>query len=332
MSTDATAAGEYRPRREPRHETRELRGLAHHLTRWGPPDAPPILLLHGWMDTGDTFQFLVDCLPGSLAFVAPDWRGFGRSAWEPHGYWFPSYLADLDAMLDAFSPNAPAIIVGHSMGANVASLYAGVRPERVARLVNIEGFGLPRTSPERAPDRYREWLDQLKAPPGFAGYATIRQLAGFLARRNPRLTPERAEFIARSWTHDGGDGQRIIGSDPRHKLLNPVLYRREEAEACWSRIAAPMLLLLAEHSEFLGRLGADGDAAALRARFPGARVAQVAGVGHMMHHERPEEVARLIEEFLHSTAGGTDAGQGGVGGGASTGGTIAGAAGASRDP
>lgn len=204
-------------------------------------------------------------------------------------------------MVDRFSPRAPATIVGHSMGANVASLFAGVRPERVARLVNIEGFGLPRTAPERAPDRYREWLDQLKAPPGFAGYAATGQLAGFLAKRNPRLTPERAAFIARSWTRDGGDGQRLISSDPRHKLVNPVLYRREEAQACWSRITAPMLMLLAEHSEFLGRLGADGDVAALRTRFPGARVEIVGGVGHMMHHERPEEVARLIETFLQTT-------------------------------
>jgi len=294
-----TIAAVYAPRREPRHESIELRGLDHHLTRWGEGDAP-IVLLHGWMDAGDTFQFLVDCMRDAHAFVAPDWRGFGRSAWEPHGYWFPNYLADLEALLDALAPRAPVTIIGHSMGANVASLYAGVRPERVAKLVNIEGFGLPRTNPERAPERYREWLDQLKAPPGFAAYATSEQLAGFLARRNPRLTPERAEFIARSWSGRGANGQWQIRSDPRHKLVNPVLYRREEAEACWSRVAAPVLMLLAEHSEFLGRLGEDGEIERLRTRFPNVRVEIVGGVGHMMHHEQPAEVARRIESFLQA--------------------------------
>jgi pimeloyl-ACP methyl ester carboxylesterase len=288
----------YTPRRVPRHETLVLRDLEHHLTRWGPPDAAPILLLHGFMDTGDTFQFLVDCMREERAFVAPDWRGFGRSAREPHGYWFPNYLADLDVLLDLLSPDAPATIVGHSMGANVASLYAGVRPERIAKLVNIEGFGLPRTRPEQAPARYREWLDQLKTPPGFASYASSEQLAGFLVRRNPRLTPERAEFIARSWTERDAEGKWNVRSDPRHKLINPVLYRREDAEACWQRISAPVLMLLGAHSEFLGRLGADGGVENLRARFPDVRVEMVSDAGHMMHHERPEEVARLIEAFV----------------------------------
>lgn len=288
----------YTPRRAPRHETIVVRDLEHHLTRWGPPHDRPIVLLHGWMDTGDTFQFLVDCMQGERAFVAPDWRGFGRSAWEPHGYWFPNYIADLDALLDVFTPDAPATIVGHSMGANIASLYAGVRPERVAKLVNIEGFGLMRTQPEQAAERYREWLDQLKSPPGFAGYASSEQLAGFLARRNPRLAPDRAQFIARSWTERSANGEWNIRSDPRHKVVNPVLYRREEAEACWSRITAPVLMLLAAHSEFLGRLGEDGAVDRLRTRFPEVRIEIVGDAGHMMHHERPEEVARLIESFL----------------------------------
>ncbi|NJM93060.1 MAG: alpha/beta hydrolase [Rhodospirillaceae bacterium] len=252
------------------------------------------------MDTGDTFQFLVDSMADTHSFIAPDWRGFGRSAWEAHGYWFANYLADLDAFLDIISPQEPVSIIGHSMGGNVASLYAGVRPERVARLVNVEGFGLPRSDPQRAPERYREWLEQLKNPPGFAGYATAAQLAGFLMRRNPRLTAERADFIAHSWTRANASGQRAIRSDPRHKLVNPVIYRREEAEACWSRITAPVLMLLAEHSEFLGRLGADGSLDRLGAVFRTAQVQVVPGVGHMMHHEQPAEVARRIEDFFAS--------------------------------
>lgn len=288
----------YQPLRPPRHEIVILRGLRHHLTRWGPASDSPTLLLHGWMDTGDTFQFVVDELPAQRAFVALDWRGFGRSQWEANGYWFPNYLADLDALLDIVSPSRPAQIVGHSMGGNVACLYAGVRSEHVRRLVNIEGCGLPRTSAEKAPERYREWLDQLRSAPAFADYASHDQLAEFLSGRNPRLPPERAAFIARRWAQESAPDRVRISSDPRHKLVNPVLYRREEAEACWRRITAPVLLLLAASSELRPRLGADGSEECFRALIANLRIETLAECGHMMHHERPEAVARLLETFL----------------------------------
>src|SRR5580658_808948 len=117
-----------------------------HVTRWGPPPSEsvsPVVLLHGWLDCGETFQFLVDALERDWPLAALDWRGFGRSGWAGDGYWFPDYLADLDGLLALLSPSRPARLVGHSMGGNVASLYAGVRPERVRSVVNLEGFWLP---------------------------------------------------------------------------------------------------------------------------------------------------------------------------------------------
>jgi pimeloyl-ACP methyl ester carboxylesterase len=275
-----------------------IQGVRQHLTRWGPDSNSPVILLHGWMDTADSFQFVVDCMGDHWSCVALDWRGFGRSDWEPNGYWFPNYLADLDALLDIVSPAQPARLVGHSMGGNVASLYAGVRPERVERLVNIEGFGLSRISPDKAPERYREWLEQLRGTPEFATHASFEHLADSLMRRNPRLDPDRAQFIAHSWGVERGLGQVRLRADPSHKLVNPVLYRRDEAEACWRRVSAPVLFLVGEQSELRSRLGADGTDAHLHEVFRDLRIETIAGAGHMLHHERPEEVARLIEEFL----------------------------------
>ena len=114
----------YVARRKPVADERVVRGLRMHLTRWPGADPQPIVLLHGFMDTGDTFQFLVDELPASRTFVAPDWRGFGRSGWPVDGYWFPDYFGDLDALLDVLSPGAPVALVGHSMGGNIAMMYA----------------------------------------------------------------------------------------------------------------------------------------------------------------------------------------------------------------
>jgi pimeloyl-ACP methyl ester carboxylesterase len=298
----AASSTTYQPRRSARYETHVIRGLRHHVTCWGAREGAPIVLLHGWLDTGATFQFLVDAMSDRWSFVAPDWRGFGGSEWEPGGYWFPSYLADLDALLDICSPGAPATLVGHSMGGNVASLYAGVRPERVLRLVNIEGLGLPRTSADQAPARYRRWLEELQEVPDFSTYTSSEQLAQFLSGRNPRLDPARARFIAEAWTERAADGKFRIRSDPRHKRVNPVLYRREEAEACWRNVTAPVLVLVGEHSEFRGRLGEDGADQRLQQLFKDVRIATVANAGHMLHHERPQEVARLIESCLEGEA------------------------------
>ena len=291
----------YEPRRAPVHEQVVVRGLRHHVTRWPGHGGGLVVLLHGWMDTGDTFQFLVDEMSGGRACVAPDWRGFGRSEWPADGYWFPDYFGDLDALLDLWSPGEPVVLVGHSMGGNVATLYAGIRPERVSRVVCIEGFGLPRTDSSQAPGRYREWLKQLREQPGLASFPSLEAFTHLLMRRNPRLVPDRARFIAQSWTRPvEGGGVQVLG-DPRHKRVNAVLYRREEAEACWREIVAPVLYVVAAQSEFLPRLGDDGRPENMARIIRRLEPCVIQDASHMLHHERPAELAREIEAFLDRT-------------------------------
>lgn len=288
----------YRPRRVPEALEVVVRGLRHHVTRWTGSDPEPIVLLHGWMDTGDTFQFLVDAWPGDRTFLAPDWRGFGRSEWPADGYWFPDYYADLEALLERFAPDRAVTLVGHSMGGNIATLYAGIRPERVRRVVSIEGFGLSRTQPGQALERYRQWLDQLRQPPQFARFPSVEAFAHLLARRNPRLTPERAAFIAAAWTEQLPDGAVQVRSDPAHKRANPVLYQREEAEACWREVEAPVLCVIAAQSDFLARLGDDARPENLARFIRRLEPCVIEEASHMVHHERPDALAREIEAFL----------------------------------
>jgi pimeloyl-ACP methyl ester carboxylesterase len=272
------------------------------LRRWGPrpsPEQPPVFLLHGFQDTGDTFQFLVDAFKQDWPLVALDWRGFGRSEWARDGaYWFPDYVADLDALLDAAGLGAPARIIGHSMGGNIATLYAGARPERVRCFVNLEGFGLPRTGATQAPLQLRKWLDQVKAVPPLKDYDSFEQLASIIQFRYPRFTPERSAFIARAWATLKADGRVHLLGDSRHRWINPVLYNRDHAEAIWREVKAPMLMVLSEDSEYLHRLGADGTENGLKAIIPRIQVVRVEGAGHMLHIEKPEAIAPPIEEFL----------------------------------
>jgi pimeloyl-ACP methyl ester carboxylesterase len=289
----------YQPMRPPRLQQLAVRGLDTRLTWWGEPSDTPVVLLHGFMDCGATWQFLVDCLPASWSCVAPDWRGFGGTAWADGGYWFPDYFADLEALLAVLVPDGRARVIAHSMGANVAAMYAGIRPERLAWLANLDGIGLPRGAADEAPERYERWLSELIDPPKGTDYRSLGQLAGVLMVRNPRLRRDRAQFIAKAWASETpaeGGGIRLR-FDPRHRVVNPVLYRREEAEACWARMHIPMLLLKAGRSEFLSRLGPDGDIERVRAHYRNLRIVSLPELGHSMHHEDPQVVADHIVEF-----------------------------------
>lgn len=272
-----------------------------HLTRWGPEPSDsvqPVFLLHGWLDSGQTFQFMVDAFERDWPVVALDWRGFGRSEWPQQGYWFPDYIGDLDTLLELLSPEVPARLVGHSMGANIACSYAGIRPERVRCVVNLEGFGLERTAPRQAPARLRKWLDQLKTPSDRKDYASFEELAAIIRFRNPRFGAARAALVAAAWGTQADGGRVRLAADPRHHWVNPVLYKREDTEACWREVRAPQLLLIGELSDFITKLGVDGTDEAFRAVFPHIQIARIASAGHMLHIEKPELVAPLIEAFL----------------------------------
>ena len=289
----------YELQRVPWHEDVDVRGLRYRLTWWGERTRNPIVLLHGFLDSGATFQFLVDHLPSAWTLVAPDWRGYGDSEWAPGGYWFPDYFADLEVLLDMLVPQSRARVIGHSMGANVAKMYGGIRPQRLQWLVNLEGLGLAPTQPTEAPKRYARWLDELHDPFQEGRYASADQLASILRMRNSRLSLDVSEFIARAWSRPvRGDGAEVrLRFDPRHRLVNPILYRREEAEACWSQLEVPMLLVFGELSDHRARQLAYCTDERLHELFRHLRLVTVPATGHMMHHEDPATVARHIIEF-----------------------------------
>jgi len=276
-----------------------VRGLKYHVRTWGDPAAPKVFMLHGWMDVGASFQFLVDALTRDWYVLAPDWRGFGQSAWCADGYWFADYIADLDALLEHFTPDAPARIVGHSLGGNVACIYAGVRPQRVARLVSLEGFGIPAEKPELAPEKLLKWLDALRDPPSFAPYPNLADVADRLQKNNPRMARDHAEFLAGHWAEACPDDSARLRSDPRHKLPFPTVYRAEEVRAAWQRVAAPVLWVAASDSFVPRWLGEDQAGLERRvATFRDGRLTTIADAGHMLHHDQPARVAAAIEPFL----------------------------------
>lgn len=294
-----TSSEKYEPIAERRSRQMTIRGVRYHLTEWGEEASPLVVYLHGWGDTGSTFQFVADVLASTWRIVAPDWRGFGRSGHAGESYWFPDYLADLDALLDRLSPGAPARIAGHSMGANVAGLYAGIMPERVIGFVNIEGFGLADSDPSDAPANYRRWIERGRSPEPYRSYESYADLAARLRKRHPGLPAGRADFVAREWGRLDADGRVRLRADPRHRLPNAVLYRRAEAVACWDRVAADVLLVAGEQTDFTSAVKSWIDPDPAGRPFHGAATVTIPSAGHMVHFDAPDALAHEIERFLH---------------------------------
>lgn len=303
MQDAPTSPDTYLALRPSRSEFHPIRGLRYHVRVWDPDPLRPsegcVLMLHGWMDVSASFQFLVDALAGNRRVIAPDWRGFGLTE-RPRAdcYWFPDYLADLDFLFDALGLAAPVDVVAHSMGGNAAMLFAGVRPARIRRLVNLEGLGMPATRAEQAPDRYAQWLDELKSGSRMRDYANREEVARRLMANDSRLRPDQARFLAAHWSLPTPGGRFELAGDPAHKVVNPQLYRVDEVLACWRRITAPVLLVFADADDRWKRFRDDPDYGDRARAVRDLRVATVPDSGHMLHHDQPREVARLIEEFL----------------------------------
>ena len=333
----------YEEKRLSRSEFVPIRGLQHHIRIWqppqtdaaaasaGPPQARPgpaggsephavgnagvpLVLAHGWMDVAASYQFMVDALSDAFAagrtILAPDWRGFGLT-WaqsnhsHPGPYWFTDYIADLDFLLDHYAPGQPVDLVGHSMGGNIAMLYAGVRPERIRRLVNLEGFGLPGSLPAHAPKRYAKWLDELKALErggmSLKSYDGADGVAQRLMKTNPRLTPDKAQWLATRWAQPNASGKWEILGDPAHKVSSAQLYRLDEVLEIHSRITAPTLAVEASDDSMALWWKGEYTLEEYHHRLkvvPNVEVAVVQDAGHMLHHDQPAELARLIETFL----------------------------------
>ncbi len=280
-----------------------------HIRRWGDPDAPTLFLLHGWMDVSASLQFVVDELQRDWNIVAPDWRGFGPSDWLNRPYFFAEHLGDMEAIIDHYTPDAPARIAGHSMGGILGCLYAGLRPARVESLISLEGFGIAPTQPSMAPDRYRQWFDTLKQPPRMHVYADRGAFARRLMKSDRFLTAERAEFLAKHLARVGDgesrSGQRRHGivwnGDPWHKAMSPYLFRLEESMAIWKEITCPVLWVAGRDSwvirDFATR---PGDWEARQACFAKLSEVWIDDADHMLHHDQPAAVAQAIEDWFRT--------------------------------
>ncbi|MFI0546962.1 MAG: alpha/beta fold hydrolase [Brachymonas sp.] len=330
MSQTSPPTPSYPVRHPSASHSSSVRGWQLHWRSWGAAsgqgqvEQAPLFLLHGWMDVGASWQFVVDALRAAGyrgLIIAPDWRGFGLSMarasgqaqQQPDTFYFPDYLGDLDALIPqvlqacGLSADSAITLAGHSMGAHAALLYAAARPERVAKLANLEGFGAPPTTAADAPGRYREWLVQLQALQAgkldLAGYESQAAVARRLLKSNPRIAPERAHWLAGHWAAPDTAGRWHILGAAAHKVLNPVLFRVDEVQACYAAISCPVLTILAEENrlhEWQGGNYALADYQQRLSHIAHNRTLVIENAGHMLHHDQPQAVAQALCPWLQA--------------------------------
>ncbi|MSQ01011.1 MAG: alpha/beta hydrolase [Myxococcales bacterium] len=278
-----------------REMTWTVRGRVLAGLQWGEPVGRPIVFLHGFLDHAGAWSRVAAGLPGWR--LAYDHRGHGRSAHisasDDDGfvtYHFAEYLADLDGLLAQLGP---AVLVGHSMGGTIATMYAGVRPQRVLAVVTVDGLGLA-DGADGAVTRMEEFLDGVGRLPVNRRFVSIDEAAARLRHTHPALDDAWSlELAARSLRPL--DGGYAWSWDARHRLRSPVPYRHDHHIRFLRRIRCPVLSVHPQRSPFQ-----DLDVAALEAQIAALQIIVIENCGHMVHLDAPARLSEGIVSFLGS--------------------------------
>lgn len=274
----------------------QSQGLRLHYVDWGNADAPPLLLVHGGADHCHSWDAVAERLRDRFHVIAPDLRGHGDSDRATgSSYSISDYVYDLHRLLGETGV-ARAIFIGHSMGGMISLMFAGTFPEKVARLVVLDGMTI---SPDRRTkpihERMRDWigeLDAIAARPE-RDLDSLAEAAERMRARNARLSEAQALHLARHGTRRDADGLLAWKFDRYQRARAPYRLSGEDHAALWARIDCPTLLLRGDES-FLPDPRANGSLA----HFKDARARAIAGAAHWLHHDRLDEVMAEIDAFL----------------------------------
>lgn len=267
--------------------------------RWGDPSLPVLVLVHGTRDHARSWDWIARDLCREWQVVCPDLRGHGDSSWSPDGaYSLPLFVADLAELVDQFG--TPVSLVGHSLGGAICLRLAGVLPDRVDRLVAIEGLGpMPRPGTHDAlvpvSARWRDWMEKRRGLVARTPrrYASIEAATERMRSKNERLSQEQARHLASHGVRRHDDGTFGWKFDHSMQVDQPVRLDQSEVREIWAQIECPVWLVHGAAS-FASHPGLDGRAACFRS----ASVTSFAGAGHWVQHDRLPDFALVLRRFL----------------------------------
>jgi pimeloyl-ACP methyl ester carboxylesterase len=281
---------------QPESRFYESQRLKLHYLVWGDESKPPLILIHGTRDHARSWDRTAEALVDRYCAYAVDLRGHGDSEWAIGGdYSIIDYALDIHALGEAID-RAPYTIIGHSLGGGVTLQYAGTFPEKVSRLITIEGLGgLGWASMTRRPAhvRMRDWVENMRRleQRQLHAYPTLEEATSRMIEANRHLTPD----LARRLTEEGVrplDGGYTWKFDNYTHAGSPYEFNMEDARDLWNQIRVPILILFGDES--WGRRNIEFDFSA----FHDYRAAKIEQAGHWVHHDQFEVFMQHVTEFL----------------------------------
>lgn len=267
---------------------------------WGNPDAPTLLLIHGGRDHARSWDWTAERLANDWHVVAVDLRGHGDSDWTSDGqYDFGGYLCDLAALVDHLG-SQPVAIIGHSMGGMIATRFAGLYPDKVRALINIEGLGLPPVAVstiKQTPyaERVRQWIGKYQAAASRAPkhYPTLEAACARMQAANPALSATQAAHLTQHGARQTPEGGWVWKYDPLLNIWPIIDMPDSEVIRMWQAITCPVLLMYGTAS-WASNPQKDGRMAHLQ----NAELRLFEAAGHWLHHDAFEKFIDAAQVFL----------------------------------
>jgi len=274
--------------------------LRMHYVDWGNPGAPPLLLVHGGRDHCRNWDWVAQALRRDWHVICPDLRGHGDSQWSPDGnYSMSAYIYDL-AQLIHQQNLAPVTIVSHSLGGNICLRYTGIYPDKVRKLVAIEGLGpSPKMLAERVTksmtERMTAWIDEQRRLSGRLPrrYPTIEDAFARMQAENKHLSAEQARHLTQQGVNQNEDGTYSWKFDNYVRMNPPYDMTYDAIESLWARIVCPTLLVYGKES-WASNPQQDGRLA----HFKTAKVVEFENAGHWVHHDRIDAFVDTVRGFI----------------------------------
>ncbi|MDX1383103.1 MAG: alpha/beta hydrolase [Thermoanaerobaculia bacterium] len=274
--------------------------LRLHYLDWGNQDKPLLLLIHGGRDHAHNWDWVARRLRQDYHVVAPDLRGHGDSAWAIGGMYTQSdFVLDVVQLLDALD-DYPVRILGHSLGGAIALHYTGTYPDKVEKLIAIEGMGPP---PEmldrrRGTDAWKRMADWIARMQDLAGrmprrYESVEAAMQRMQEANAHLSDEQARHLTVHGVARNEDGTYSWKFDNYVRALGPYQFSTDDLASIWGRIGCPTLLVRGTES-----WASDPEEDGRIAAFQNARLVNFTGAGHWVHHDQLEEFLAVASDFL----------------------------------
>jgi pimeloyl-ACP methyl ester carboxylesterase len=263
---------------------------------WGTEGKPALILVHGGLDHARNWDWVAKALRDDYHIYALDLRGHGNSAWAPGAlYSIAEHILDVSVLADIIN-QFPVRIIGHSLGAITTLLYAGVYPDRVARLVAIEGVGLPlQDGRYSAPERIRRWIEKVRELESRTqhSYPNLAAAVARMKEANPFLSDEVARHLTLHGTNWNADGSIIWKFDNYARLFPPYGANLQETAEILRKVECPALLFWGRQS-----FAKDPETDPLAQEIANRHIVKVDQAGHWLHHDQLEIFLRETREFL----------------------------------